>query len=336
MRGHPSRRDFLRMAAAAGFLGPAPSFAPGGQDAAEEIVGKEYLARGLAALSGAHRFPWNHAHHAAAVVAGYYFCRENTLDRRTRLAVKKQLDDFIAYRRAYLGSEPERGGKPAPPDPIVEILSQNLSRLRSGGHDAIYGGLALKALRDLPEMATAGTVDGVVRLIRRVLQELPAIEPTEVERDNPAAPYRGDQDVVDVTCEAILRPREGFAKAGLRGAGNAIHWVTHADALLTLSELGYADAAKAGHRAHRQYVPRAADEPGEAAPEAPAERFSDWLGAEFWEGREPRASQGGSWLFSHAFKFPYSLFRLLRKVGDPAKKARCVERGAWLAARFKD
>ncbi len=85
MRDLQTRRSFLHLASAGCLLPPltlgfSRSKIHFSDEDPDDIVGKDYLAKGLEALSDAHRFRWNQGHHGAAVIAAYYFCRENALD----------------------------------------------------------------------------------------------------------------------------------------------------------------------------------------------------------------------------------------------------------------
>jgi hypothetical protein len=107
--------------------------------------------------------------------------------------------------------------------------------------------------------------------------------------------------------------------------------VTHAEALVTLDELGHGAVSRLGYPAHRLHINRPVE--GDPRPE-PDRAPVDWLGPGYWESDAPRLLLDGSWLFGHAFKLPYSLFRLLRRVDDPALRAACLDRATRLPVPF--
>jgi hypothetical protein len=280
-----NRRDFLRTSAV--LLGGC-AVAPG----AKAVVGHEYLAAGLAAFS--RPTDWSAGHHGAALIAGYYFCRENAIDERTAQSVRRNLDEYVAGLPDAFPARPD--GPTVETDRIAETLRESVALYRAGGHDAIYAATALKALRDAPEMAVAPVVDGVCALLRDFVGRFPGRPGCDG--------YRDDADLARRTCDTILR------RGPFRGSG---HVVTHADALLTLSECGYPDLARLGYAAHERHV---CVREGEAAA-----REVRWTEASHWDSDAARRPRG-SWSVGHAFKFPYSLLRLARRLGD-ASVARC-------------
>ncbi len=337
-----SRRELLRLMAATGAFAPlgaagwrrahADDDEDGGE--ADETVGKAYLIRGLAALARAHEFRWNVGHHGCAVIAGYYLGRENDLAPGALRGIADHLDRFIRHRAKFMPDEPIRGDGGASVEPILEALAETVGSLRSGGHDAIYGSLALRALQDAPEAATPEVIDGVRRLLRRFEREVSVEEPSEHHRSYPMTPYREVDDIVAATLDAVLRPWSHFVKGTPTSAGNVVHWVTHADALVTLRELGHVELAEKAGAAHQQYInhPIESAEPGDP-PAPPA--LTDWRAPAYWVSDDPRVIQKGSWFFGHSFKLPYSLLRLLGRVDDPERRAEVLERAILLPELFR-
>jgi len=331
------RRQFLRLAAAVGLLGPAgfgcrsaARPADHSRDPSPEPspLGPEYLARGLIAMSHAHQRGWAQGHYGAAVLSSYYFCRENSLDKRTARALRANVDAFIDRRRSEFPS-PEPGRGAADPARIVEQLDRHVSQLGSGGHHTIYAALALRALRDLPEFATPSVVDGICRLLEVFAATFGLARKTPHNLEHPSPPYRSAEDIAVATLRATLCPWSHVMRVG---AGNVVHWITHAEALVTLEELGHGEVARRGHAAHQLYISRPVAEDGAPAPErAPV----DWLGPAYWESDAPREVQGGSWFFGHSFKLPYSLFRLLRYTDDRSLRSACLARAAKFSIPFE-
>ena len=143
------------------------------------------------------------------------------------------------------------------------------------------------------------------------------------------APFEGPDDVALRTLRATLRP---WSHVRLVGASGVIHWVTHAEALVTLEELGHADTARRGYAALETHIHRPVADDGDPPPVRPPR---DWLGPDFWEGDLPRRAFGGSWLAGHSFKLPHSLFRLLRRVQEPDLRRDALARAALLTVPFE-
>jgi hypothetical protein len=107
------------------------------------------------------------------------------------------------------------------------------------------------------------------------------------------------------------------------GTSGVLHWITYAEALVTLEDLGWGEVARRGHRAQQQQINRPVADRTTREPErAPV----DWRGPDYWESDAPRRPLNGSWLFGHSFKLPYSLFRLLRRVDDPVLREAALVR----------
>lgn len=290
---------------------------------------RDYLLRGVQALGEAHRYHWSSAHHGAAVIAGYYFCRENSLDERTTLAVRKNLDEYIASQPDIFAGLGRPVGAAAPAERIPETLSAQIGELRGAGHDAIFGALAVKALADAPELAVDPVVDGVCRLLRDFAGRF-SPDDSEYNRRCPLPPYENDQQLIAATLTALERPRPHLAARGVVGV---MHWVTHADALVTLAQCGYPEVGRLGYAAHQAFINHPVTEP-EAASETASSPAAHWLEAEYWESGAPRRPLRGSWLNGHTLKFPFSLFRLARRLDDPAA-ARGIDRAPWLVQEFE-
>lgn len=320
-----SRRDFLRLAAAVGLI---PVGAAWAGDTVPVPLGREYLAKGLASLSVAHKHGWLEGHNGAAVLATYYFSRENTLPERTTAALGKQIDAFIAKNRAEFPA-PDPGPGTADPARIAEQLDTQIAELRAGGHDVIFASLALRALRDMPEYATPAIVDGICELLRLIVARRRPDPDTVFNRENPLPPYESTKDIASVTLKATLRPWGDVARVGASGV---IHWITHADAVVTLADLGYGDLAKRGYAAQRLHINQAVTGGDRREPDRTA---VDWLAPAYWESETPRKLFGDSWLAGHAFKLPYSLFRMLRLADDQELKNASLLRATRLQVPFE-
>ncbi|HEU4338783.1 MAG TPA: hypothetical protein VFS19_01835 [Planctomycetota bacterium] len=319
-----TRRELLKWASLAGAFpllnscaGP-PGILANSKSAADSILGKSYLKRGIEALSDSSLCGPLSGHGGAAVITAYYFCRENALDERTVRRVRAKIDEFMLGAGEAFDVKRDHEGPPASPDRIAETLAESVSSLRAGGHDAIFASLALKALRELPELATEPVVDGLCRMLRNFAAAFP-IQTSPYDLDHPLDPYRITLDIVRATSLAILRQPPGMRMSSV------LHWVTHADALVTLSELGYDEVAKLGHKAHQQAI----NHPG-AISKSLGEDWSTgprWFKSGYWESTEPR---GGFWGAGHAFKFPYSILKLANRLQGPDEKTNGLERVSWL------
>jgi hypothetical protein len=328
-----SRRDVLRGLAAACMLGalagcrsaPLAGRTPPATPAPDD---GGYLARGLMSLATISPKGWVPGHAGAAVIAGHFFCVDHGLDARAVKAVRANLDGCIA-RTPQDYPEPDPGPGRADPERIVERLAPRMHELRAGGHDKIYAALALRALRARPDFATPAIVDGICRLLDALYASRRAEAPSDWARAHPLAPCESPSELAAETLRATLRPWSHVREVGASGV---LHWVTHAEALVALEDLGYGDLARRGYAAHRQHVHRPVAERPDEPPRRPP---FDWRAAAYWESDRPRRLFQGSWLGGHAFKLPHSLFRLLALVEDPALGVAGLERAAQLQIPFE-
>jgi hypothetical protein len=268
-------------------------------------------------------------HFGAAVISAHYFVLDNGLDERAAKAVTANAEAFIAKTPVEF-PEPDPGPGRSDPAKIVETLSPHVHEYRSGGHDTIYAALALRALRDAPDFATPAIVDGVCRLLDQHVAAYRPARPSEHQRANPLPPYGSKEGLATYTLRAILRPWDHVRDVGASGV---LHWVTFAEALTTLEELGHEDVARRGHAAHQMQVNRPVERRGDRPPSRPEPL--DWLSASFWESDVPRRAFDGSWLAGHSFKLPYSLFRLLRLVDDEELRTAALARASVLPMPFE-
>lgn len=331
----PSRRQILRTAALAGVA--LPSLAACGrvaQPRASQAVtrrantlGSDYLALGLLALAQAHKRGWARGHHGAAVIASYYFTHEHDLDERTLRALRRQVDAFVQHRRGeFPGLDPGPGVSDV--SPVLQQLDAHVHELRSGGHDAIYSSLALKALQDLPHYATPRIVDGLRRLLVDFVEKLPVVEPTAWQRAHTESPITTARELASRTLRATLRPWPSVLEVG---AGQVVHWITHADALITLEELGHSAIARRAYSAHQLYIhhPQQTEQS-----DGPPVAQTNWLKHDYWESEAPRLPQKKTWFFGHSFKLPYSLYRLLSNDSDETRRSACLKRASQLHLPF--
>jgi hypothetical protein len=336
-RGDCSRRAFLGLAATAGLLGPTAvahdmaSIALGAPEDAKPAPlpsRPSLLALGLSALCREQR-TWVDGHAGATLIAAHYFALDNELDERTARAHRAHVDAFVAKNPGDY-PEPNPGTGRADPAKIAETLDLHVHELRSGGHDAIYAALALRALRDLPEYATPTVVEGICRLIgQHVRAYRPVLAPPHL-LERPIPPCDSPEELAVSTFRAVLCPWNHVRRVGASGV---LHWITHAEALVTLEELGYPAVARHGYTAQQLNVHlRLPHDEGGSPPERPA---FDWRGAPYWESDAPRRLFQDSWLGGHAFKLPHSAFRLARRVVDEDLRHAALRRSALLLVPFE-
>ncbi len=289
-----------------------------------------YLQKGLYALARAHRVNSMAGHLGAAVVAGYFIGEQHPeLDDRVYKGIEAELDRIISGESVF---SPGKGAvisasemfEPfAKENPkvsligdIAEALSGNIDKTRQSGHNVIFTAIAIRALKDHPELAMPAVIDGIRKLIASFDGASPGsgyygkekgrIDGNKItlQDDESFPPYANlDEMGKAVLDELIIRPgqrREGF--------GGMHHIINHAAALAELENYGYPELAREGLSAHHQHLmlfrslPDVADEHGA---ETPTE-FSPFA-AEFWEPDKIRRERAH---LTHRVKTMYG-FKLL-------------------------
>lgn len=311
------------------------------------MVNFSYLRLGLCAMARAHRANSMAGHLGAAVVAGYFFGEEHPdLDEGVSKAVEHELDrimkgeEEIWYGQKAAGitipdlfapiAGESVGDARAAADPIAVALSESTDRLRQSGHNVIFASLAIRALRDHPELATAGMIEGIRMLMLSFRKASPGRgyfgkeagwkSGNEVKLpaadDTPA--YDSLQGMAEVIIEQLIR------SAGVRrqGFGGLFHLINHAAALLEFERLGYADLASAGianHRHHLRLWRSLPDVEAELGPLVKAEHPAE--DPAYWSREE--SVQWSGWL-THRIKTLFGFSVVLDRIEDEAtvKEAR--------------
>ena len=297
------------------------------------VLDQSYLEAGLLALSRVGDRHWNTGHYGAAVIAAYYFAHEQGLDEAASMALARQLDRLIArHDDLFLPAGLDRDDD-ADLAPIVRALDRNIGQLRAIGHNVIFASLALKALRQLPQLATRAAIDGLTTLLAQFDDYGPGRpfygweDPTQVriETVDDIPVYRDEATIARTALDAFAAIEKiyPFLHQGIVG-----HLLTHAHALIELARLGYTDIAGKGHDAHRLYIKLSRNPPdeGEPIPKRDDPEFSP-SGAAYWQ----RDLEGNrEWLVGHVFKYTYSFYDLIRHIDDDAERRRFHQQLAYV------
>lgn len=288
---------------------------------------EDYLVKGLTAMARAKT--WFDAHWGAGILAGYYLCRDHPLDEATAAGIRKQTETVMEVRRGQF--VPMSGGRPQ--ESLIDELPKALlpamkDGLRAHGHAVIFASLAIRALRDAPQMATEEVIARLCGLSRQIAK-MPPEKPTAA-----VTGYADAQEMVEATFESLLRFKGLLGHVSVRRP-NFTHMVTHAEALMNLEMMGYAELAKAGYTGHRIHIGAPVPPvPGTAPTEdnrATLERvmsgafWSDATNRERWKRKWAlKENPNGDWIASgHLFKVLYSFHRLMSRIPDVEKVRLC-------------
>ena len=275
---------------------------------------------GLANTSARYPGSWFMGHKGAAVLAAHFLCHSIPLDEDV-------LDAVTEFAQAIIREdEPLFTPAPAHPctypngiTPVVTKVEEVITQLTADGHDIIFASLALKALIARPDLATEPVVAGLVQLLndaqrddpRRYLGyddylNMPVDYSTVPEFESPhaAAMYA-------LTLHNTVYPDQVIDGHAYFLAGNKLHDVTHAHALVELDNLGYHEIASSGIDALRKQFHLCATSriPEGLAPFKAPYPLNPWQLA-FWERDKTDA---------HQVKLAYSVMSLLASA-EPAER----------------
>jgi hypothetical protein len=267
------------------------------------MVDFDYLPRGVYAMARAHRVSTMSGHLGAAVVAGYFLGEQHPeLDERVYQGIEAELDRIMRGESVFSPKQdaalnaaamfepfPKERPKEELIDGIAVALSRNIHRARESGHNVIFASIAIRALKDHPDLATPSIVDGIRKLIAGFDNASPGSgyygkekgringRNITLPKDDGIAPFPDLQTmantVVDDLIQHAAQRREGF--------GGPWHVINHAAALAELARYGYRELAIKGlpafHEHYRLFhtVPdisaeQGAETPTEDAPLTPS------------------------------------------------------------------
>lgn len=227
-------------------------------------VTDKYLLAGISALArakGEFDYPWFFGHSGASVLAGYFLLRDNDLATDVRSVIEEHLDQLISADEALFKAFSFDACQ-ADKQELMQCLSECVRTHSTTGHGVIFGTLALKAFTIEPALLTNEVSDGVVALLRDCLEDVPNRHYGISEYRSPAVDYSGikllrsAKEAADysLTVHDTVYPDQIIENTYYFLAGDLLHCVTYAHALLELEELGYGDIVEAGLEAISRHI----------------------------------------------------------------------------------
>lgn len=317
------------------------------------MLSDDYLEKGLTALSRTWTKSAMVGHTGAAIVAAYFFCKENSLEDSAQKSLKKLVDNLIAENGQFwdanakdsdnslFASHPEEKSNPELLQDILTALDQKISRLRSSGHCTIFASLALKGLRQVPHMTTPSIVGGICKLIEK-FNDSPGrgyygkdkgwISGVPVEPEKHLTPYQNYENVIHAAFNEII----GHDRIKQKGYGGHVHLITHTCALLELAEMGYEDLSQKGYAAHQTHIMLLRslppdDENGDVMRFQPA-AFSPLI-YDYWKAYDPKTESpsalqhGGA---DHVLKVSYAFFHIIKQIKNPEMRDQYMQQLAYV------
>lgn len=297
----PKRREFLKLTAGIVTGLGITSFRPeawGNEALAEtsQPISRDYLQQGLNALARAHHMSSMAGHLGASLIAGYFVGMQTPkLEKAVYSGIQDDLQR-VKNGKSVFGKKMSRKSKLNDPqlfesfpkqkadatliDGIAESLEQSIDQPRQSGHNVIFAALAIRALKEHPELSTPAVVDGIRRLMMMFKNQSPGSGYYGKERgrihgnkvllpeDDSTPQYTEVNEMVDAVLEEIIQLRPDVNRVGY---GGMVHLINHAAAITELAELGYQSLANRAVKSHHKHLrlwhnlPNVAEEKGAIA-----------------------------------------------------------------------
>lgn len=297
------------------------------------------LSRGLNALARAHRMSAMAGHLGAAVIAGYFVGKQRpNLDPEVLKGIEGDLDRVVRGESVF-GKKMSSKSKladwelfePFPKerpdetliDGIAERLAKSIDSPRESGHNVIFASLAIRALKEHPELATPAVVDGILKLMALFVDAHPGSgyygkekgrilgnKITLPEEDGTPS-YSDIEGMATAVFDELVNLRAEFHREGY---GGLVHVINHAAAIADLADSGYGKLASRAIKSHRQHLrlwrnlPNVADERGPMK----VSKFTPHTAAYWTSGEVPYDRA----LLTHRVKTMFGFDELAQTVDD--------------------
>ncbi|QRG68018.1 hypothetical protein [Brevibacillus choshinensis] len=280
-----------------------------------------YLELGVVGMARAAASGWFGGHYGAALLAGYFMTREHDLPEHVIEGIERTCE---AYRELkpewFLSLEQNEEADPALLQKVLSGLEENVKQLRTSGHGLALGVLALKALRERPDLIRPTIVEGLATLLKKTTEDrcdrywgIPNyFEVTAADiRDIPE--YDTTLEMAKRTFEELPPVVPGRVIDGVMYffSGEVDHSITHAQALTDLERFGYGEFTAKGMRNHRVqlYLDRQMPE-FVLQDEVTEPAFEKITSPDYW---------AKTYSDPHALKVPYAALDLLKRLPKEAQ-----------------
>ena len=278
------------------------------------------------------------AHFGAAAIAAYYFSASADLDAGAKEALTAQIEKMIAQMPDLFTPFEDLGPESDAETAIICALERSIHKLCDIGHNVIYAAIALRALRDTPEMARAHVTQRFVELIRKFEHIKPGMYiGGKGKRVHELRPGEDDYPIAaDVTeiAETALRQLLKFEQIYENDIHKAQigHILTHAHGLIDLLKMGYTKMVEAGlvpFRTKLKLLEAAQTfRPSNPTKWPVARRAEDSpLTGAYWARDFSRTEhQQTDWDHGHTFKYNFSFHELITCTDDAHLITACRDR----------
>lgn len=307
------------------------------------MIDYQYLSKGLNALARAHHMKSMAGHLGASLIAGYFVGEQRPgLDPKVYEGVEDDLErvmrgESVFGKRMYKNSkladrelfEPFTKQKSDETliDGIAEALEKSIGKPRESGHNVIFASLAIRALKEHPELATPAVVDGIRKLMALFNNSHPGSgyygkergrlsgNKIELFEDDGTPPYTDIEGMVIAVLDEVIDQTPEIHRTGY---GSLVHIINHAAAIADLADYGYPDLVPRAVNSHRDHLrlwrglPNVADEKGPV----PVSKFTPHTAAYWTSGSIPYDRA----LLTHRVKTMFGFDELAAAIDEEAKE----------------
>jgi len=322
------------------------------------MIDHTYLQKGLLATARSHQAGSMAGHLGASVLAGYYLGEDYPdLPKAVIEGIQGELQRIIQGEEALWTSIGKTGigarelfaaagdieflGSPqGDPEDMVLALSHHGQHLKQSGHNTIFAALALRALKDHPELATQKIIQGLKRLMQQFDQAAPGrgyfgkaqgwLTGNQIKLDasQKRTPFismdQAIQEVMELFAREVIHRRRGF--------GGWFHLINHTAALQSLHHMGWESQCQLGLKTlqrHLEYylaLPDLTDELGSLQRASVDPRQSA-----YWQGSHRQSSQWSGWL-THRIKTMHGFYQLRESLDEDRLRQACDHAFLYLMA----
>lgn len=313
------------------------------------MIDFQYLSKGLNAMARAHHMNSMAGHLGAAVVAGYFVGEQRPdLDPEVAKGIEDDLERILRgesvfgkrmSKKSTLTDpelfEPFPGEKPDETliDGIAEALEKSIDQPRQSGHNVIFASLAIRALREHPELTTPSVVEGIRKLMVLFHSTHPGSGYYGKERgrisgnridlpdEDGVPPYDDLEGMAVAVFDEVISQKPEIHREGY---GGLVHIVNHAAAIADLADYGYGELVPRAIRSHHRHLrlwrtlPNVADEKGPVK----VSRFTPHTAAYWTSGEVPYDRA----LLTHRVKTMFGFDELAAAVDTEEKEKQAYDK----------
>ncbi|PCJ60536.1 MAG: hypothetical protein COA79_08160 [Planctomycetota bacterium] len=276
---------------------------------------------------------WFSGHWPCAIIAAYYFCRDNPIEKGVDELISKQADQVISkYSNLFSVQNAEKNinGENKTYEDILEVLKDSLSRYMNSGHNVIFGTYALKVISENKDLASPSILNGIFKLIDYFKYKPGGVDPVKffTNENNSVLKYNDDQCLIKYIFSSLEHGQRLEEHNRILFDGHAM---THGHALTLLTNLGHGSITKLGYDAHRVHLAenRKVQLKNLVNKELTKNiSFDHPFTKAFWERDFQQYDR--QWEYGHTFKYLFTFYDLVNQIKELKNKRILEQQLAYL------